>query len=85
MNFAFKYFLDPKTKLWDFHIKDYDMLMQKLIFLKPEVVVAKLPSFVINCCKLPFPDYSLIDLSKIDSELLSTLMPFQVDGVWYVF
>lgn len=63
-------------------MRDYDLLVQKLLLLRPNVIVEKLPNYAIKCCNMPKPDYSLIDLSKIDSELLNALMPFQIDGVW---
>lgn len=56
--------------------------MQKFLLRHPEIILSKIPNYVIKCCNMPKPDYSLIDLSKIESELLSALMPFQIDGVW---
>ncbi|KAF5287505.1 hypothetical protein FQA39_LY04133 [Lamprigera yunnana] len=72
---------DRETKFWNFHLNDYDLLIQKLAILHPNVLVLKLPSYVVQCCKTPQPNYSNIDLSNIDKELLNLLMPFQVDGI----
>lgn len=73
---------DPQTRLWDFHIKDYDLLQNKLDSLKPEVVISKIPQFALNACKMKKSNYLSMDLSKIDQELLTALMPFQEEGVW---
>lgn len=78
-------FIDTSTRNWDFSIKEYEVLMERLKHLKPHVVVGKIPSYVLNCVRMPKPDYSCIDLTKIETELLSALMPFQVEGVWLVF
>lgn len=63
-------------------MKEYEVLLQKLLLLRPKIIVEKLPSYVVKCANMPKPDYSLIDLSQIDSELLNALMPFQTEGVW---
>ncbi|KAK4874248.1 hypothetical protein RN001_013608 [Aquatica leii] len=74
---------DAKTRQWEFDLADYDVLFCKLAALQPDVIITKLPVFVVNCCKTSKLDYSNIDLSCIDKELLNVLMPFQVHGVCF--
>ncbi|KAF5302073.1 hypothetical protein FQR65_LT08623 [Abscondita terminalis] len=75
--------INAKIKQWNFDVSDYDVLLTKLGSLYPDVIVNKLPPFVIKCCKMPKCDYSTIDLSSIEKELISVLMPFQIDGVCF--
>ncbi|RZB39001.1 SWI/SNF-related matrix-associated actin-dependent regulator of chromatin subfamily A-like protein 1 [Asbolus verrucosus] len=72
-----------RTRNWDFHVKDHNLLITKMQSLQPNVVIDKLPLYVIHCVNREKTDYSNIDLSKIDSELASALMPFQEEGVRY--
>nr|XP_022916866.1 SWI/SNF-related matrix-associated actin-dependent regulator of chromatin subfamily A-like protein 1 isoform X1 [Onthophagus taurus] len=73
---------NAKSKNWDFDLKDYELLEQKLLLLHPQVVLVKLPQFVIKTVKIQKGD-DKIDLSRIDNELLSALMPFQEEGVCF--
>lgn len=72
--------LDPKSRIWSFSIKDYDLLMSKLDALSQKVVVEKLPKFVLNCLKQP-KNNVIINFEKLDPVLSSTLLPFQVEGL----
>lgn len=39
---------DVKTRIWNFHINDYDLLHQKMIEMKPEVTFQGIPSFLMK-------------------------------------
>ncbi|XP_014478988.1 PREDICTED: SWI/SNF-related matrix-associated actin-dependent regulator of chromatin subfamily A-like protein 1 [Dinoponera quadriceps] len=79
---------DPNSKIWNFHINDYDHLMQKLVGHESKISVTRIPQIVFQIFKknlksekdsqTPEPD-----LSKIDETLMDTLMPFQRDGICY--
>ncbi|CAH0564691.1 unnamed protein product [Brassicogethes aeneus] len=71
---------NSSTRKWDFHIKDYEMLISKLQVLRANLNIDTLPSFVLNCLKRKSTS-TIGDMSKIDSELLTSLMPFQIEGV----
>lgn len=77
-------FLDAANKTWNFDVHQYDVFLSKMKVLQPEVVVDPLPKFVLNISKMPKLSDSPVDLSRIESELLNTLMPFQKEGVWLV-
>ncbi|XP_967843.2 SWI/SNF-related matrix-associated actin-dependent regulator of chromatin subfamily A-like protein 1 [Tribolium castaneum] len=70
-----------KTRNWDFHVRDHDALIAKLQTLRPNVLVEKLPVFILSCVNKERTDYSNIDLSGLDPELGGALMPFQQEGV----
>ncbi|KAI4457252.1 dna annealing helicase and endonuclease zranb3 family member [Holotrichia oblita] len=70
-----------KTRIWDFDISDYQVLLSKFFTLQSNVIVTKIPKYALNVCQQQKSDYSQIDLSRIDPELVQTLMPFQEDGV----
>ncbi|XP_012259547.2 SWI/SNF-related matrix-associated actin-dependent regulator of chromatin subfamily A-like protein 1 [Athalia rosae] len=75
---------DVKTRIWDFNIKDYDLLMEKLAPLKSRVVIEGLPSTILRVFKRDNnTNYDSIDLSAIDSKLVESLMPFQREGICY--
>ncbi|XP_018561828.1 SWI/SNF-related matrix-associated actin-dependent regulator of chromatin subfamily A-like protein 1 [Anoplophora glabripennis] len=71
---------DPKTRNWSFHIKDYEMLISKLRTLQAKLNVEKIPGFVLNCIRVP-QDEVIIDYTKLDPALSSTLLPFQLEGL----
>lgn len=73
---------DLKTKNWNFDMKDYTVVGNKLQSLKPEVVVGRLPTYLVKLLNENKYD-SHIDLSRIDGLLLATLLPFQMEGVIY--
>ncbi|KAH0952756.1 hypothetical protein HN011_010895 [Eciton burchellii] len=78
---------DAKTRIWNFHINDYDCLMQKLICLNSGISITKIPENILQIFKkkLKMLDNQMLnqDLSKIDKNLIDNLMPFQRDGVCY--
>ncbi|XP_043276402.1 SWI/SNF-related matrix-associated actin-dependent regulator of chromatin subfamily A-like protein 1 [Venturia canescens] len=77
---------DQKTRRWSFHISDYEKLTSKCNALRPEVVLAGIPSYVMKVFKKSLTkqtEVELIDLSPIDSKLTESLMPFQQEGIRY--
>lgn len=73
---------DSKTKIWDFHINDYDTVIKKLSDSQLRVTVVKLPNLVLQIFKKDLnTNYNSIDLSTIDPKLLKSLMPFQREGI----
>ncbi|XP_054007521.1 SWI/SNF-related matrix-associated actin-dependent regulator of chromatin subfamily A-like protein 1 [Hylaeus anthracinus] len=77
---------DVQTKTWNFHLKDYENLMKKIIQFKSEVQVIGLPKNVIqifNKSNSSDKTDAKIDLSDIDPHLLNQLMPFQREGICY--
>ncbi|KAJ8966600.1 hypothetical protein NQ314_003430 [Rhamnusium bicolor] len=71
---------DPKSRIWNFHIKDYALLLSKLQTLQAKLSIDKLPGFVLNCIKKTQNEVT-VDFTKIDPVLASALMPFQLEGV----
>ncbi|KAK2584538.1 hypothetical protein KPH14_006907 [Odynerus spinipes] len=75
---------DINTKIWNFHLKDYDNLMGKL--LKSNICLIQIPRSLLQIFQknlntsneIPF-----IDLSPIDPTLRNMLMPFQQEGICY--
>ncbi|XP_032683947.1 SWI/SNF-related matrix-associated actin-dependent regulator of chromatin subfamily A-like protein 1 [Odontomachus brunneus] len=77
---------DAKSRIWNFHINDYDYLMQKLIGHESNISVERIPKTILQIfnrnlksdIQTPEPD-----LSKIDKTLTDSLMPFQQEGICY--
>ncbi|XP_012215897.1 SWI/SNF-related matrix-associated actin-dependent regulator of chromatin subfamily A-like protein 1 [Linepithema humile] len=77
---------DVNSKVWNFHLNDYDNLIQKLVRHDPMISVAKIPEDILQTFKKSLNSdnqVSNLDLSKIDDKLREVLMPFQEDGVRY--
>ncbi|XP_039312253.1 SWI/SNF-related matrix-associated actin-dependent regulator of chromatin subfamily A-like protein 1 isoform X2 [Solenopsis invicta] len=80
---------DLKTRIWNFHINDYNSLLQKLAQSKDfKISVTKIPEAVLQVFKKNLKSNSQIleeeeDLSKIDEQLVGSLLPFQRVGVCY--
>ncbi|XP_039312254.1 SWI/SNF-related matrix-associated actin-dependent regulator of chromatin subfamily A-like protein 1 isoform X3 [Solenopsis invicta] len=80
---------DLKTRIWNFHINDYNSLLQKLAQSKDfKISVTKIPEAVLQVFKKNLKSNSQIleeeeDLSKIDEQLVGSLLPFQRVGVWF--
>ena len=77
---------DMKTKTWNFLLKDYENLMQKLINFKADIQVIGLPIKVLQIFRRNDTSNNAvtnIDLSDIDPQLVKSLMPFQREGVCY--
>ncbi|XP_014235599.1 SWI/SNF-related matrix-associated actin-dependent regulator of chromatin subfamily A-like protein 1 [Trichogramma pretiosum] len=76
---------DPQTKSWNFHLIDYDMVLQKSMQLKSEVSFKGIPAYVLkffrsleNKMNLQKPKPNL---SRLDESLLNSLYPFQREGI----
>ncbi|KAF7400984.1 hypothetical protein HZH66_006168 [Vespula vulgaris] len=77
---------DIKTKIWNFHLKDYDNLIKKLLELKSNFSIIQIPKSVLQIFQKNLNssnDISSIDLSPIDATLRDMLMPFQQEGICY--
>ncbi|KMQ95423.1 swi snf-related matrix-associated actin-dependent regulator [Lasius niger] len=76
---------DVKTRIWDFHINDYDSLMQKLMNHKSNISVTGIPQAILQIFKKQkkLDENIKQDLSKIDNRLTDSLMPFQQDGICF--
>lgn len=73
-------FYEPKSRLWNFLISDYDLLLFKLQNLKNKLLVEGIPKFALNCVKMK-EHYVEIDFNRLDPTLSATLMPFQIEGL----
>ncbi|KAM5152124.1 SWI/SNF-related matrix-associated actin-dependent regulator of chromatin subfamily A-like protein 1 [Mantella aurantiaca] len=78
---------DTKTRKWSFLLEDYQKLMEA-IFRIQQVEVEPLSRWVVQAFAPQFGKTSLsraeipdVDLSSVDSKLVSSLMPFQREGV----
>ncbi|KAL2727451.1 SWI/SNF-related matrix-associated actin-dependent regulator of chromatin subfamily A-like protein 1 [Vespula maculifrons] len=63
---------DIKTKIWNFHLKDYDNLIKKLLELKSNFSIVQIPKSVLQIFQKNLNssnDISSIDLSPIDATL----------------
>ncbi|XP_076232047.1 SWI/SNF-related matrix-associated actin-dependent regulator of chromatin subfamily A-like protein 1 [Calliopsis andreniformis] len=77
---------DIKTKLWSFNLKDYEILMEKLVCFKSEIQTVGLPRNVLQIFRNSDTSDHInidMDLSTIDPQLLDSLMPFQREGICY--
>ena len=77
---------DMKTKTWNFHLKDYENLMEKLINFKADIQVAGLPIKVLQIFRKNDTSNNAItntELLDIDPGLVKNLMPFQREGICY--
>ncbi|CAL7946842.1 unnamed protein product [Xylocopa violacea] len=76
---------DMKTKSWNFLLKDYENVMEKIINFKSHVQITGLPKSVLQIFRkddIP-KDGESMELSDIDPQLLDSLMPFQREGICY--
>ncbi|XP_060522006.1 SWI/SNF-related matrix-associated actin-dependent regulator of chromatin subfamily A-like protein 1 [Cylas formicarius] len=75
-------YYDPNTRVWNFHVNDYDLLLSKLRQLQSHetITIKALPQFVVKCIKSLIKDCD-IDKNKIDPVLYRTLLPFQMEGL----
>lgn len=76
---------DPKTRLWNFPVKEYKTFMEAMKQLHPHVVVGSLPKIILDTF-VPkngslYPDPDTIDISRVESTLRRNLYPFQEDGI----
>ncbi|XP_057601468.1 SWI/SNF-related matrix-associated actin-dependent regulator of chromatin subfamily A-like protein 1 isoform X2 [Hippopotamus amphibius kiboko] len=79
---------DVKTRKWNFLLEEYNKLMQRVRSL-PQVQLDPLPKTVTlafatqleKTALCPVADIPEADLSRVDSKLVSSLLPFQRTGV----
>lgn len=76
---------DPKTRLWNFPIKEYKKFMEAMKALQPPVVIGPLPKVILDTF-VPkngslYPDLDTIDISRIESTLRRNLYCFQEEGI----
>ncbi|KAJ8680973.1 hypothetical protein QAD02_016760 [Eretmocerus hayati] len=77
---------DAKTKIWNFHINDYSLILEKLATMKPDITFTGLPNFVLKASKTLLQEEQMkkcIDLSSIDASLMTSLYTFQRQGIEY--
>ncbi|KAJ8934751.1 hypothetical protein NQ318_004601 [Aromia moschata] len=73
-------FYDTKTRIWSFHVKDYESLISKFKTIESKVSIQELPSYVLWCIKKSQIDVD-INYERLDPVLSATLLPFQLDGL----
>lgn len=80
---------DMKTRKWSFLLEDYQKLMEALHRIQA-VETEPLPRPVVQAFASQFektsvirPEIPDVDLSGVDSKLVSSLMPFQSEGVGF--
>ncbi|CAN8003353.1 unnamed protein product [Ixodes pacificus] len=72
---------DAVQKRWSFALSSHNELVQKLKPLRPNVLVAEIPSHVLKVFEAaPTEEYE-VSLSGIDCKLEQALLPFQKEGV----
>lgn len=71
---------DYNTKLWSFHLNDYNLVQERVNALNPNVVIGQLPPFVLQLFKETQMTVD-IPLSSIEKNLIEVLMPFQKTGI----
>lgn len=77
---------DMKTKSWNFDLKDYELLMNKIAPFKSDINLEEIPSVVLQMFRTSNTAKSKllsIDLSNMEPKLLESLMPFQREGICY--
>lgn len=75
---------DINTKIWNFHLKDYENLIRKL--MQSDIRVIPIPRSVLQIFQKNLNksnEMPPIDLSSIDATLREMLMPFQQEGIRY--
>ncbi|XP_033228267.1 SWI/SNF-related matrix-associated actin-dependent regulator of chromatin subfamily A-like protein 1 isoform X2 [Belonocnema kinseyi] len=73
---------DSPKRMWNFHLKDYWLLFEKLK-QRSDIKVTGLPKFTKETFEklIDQKDENKIDLSGIDEVLLESLLPFQREGI----
>ncbi|ALC40055.1 Marcal1 [Drosophila busckii] len=74
---------DSKTRIWNFDLTDYQLLLQHVTDLKPNVVIGTIPKKVIDLCQRPAKSIERSVLASISDSLAQKLMPFQEEGVCF--
>ncbi len=71
---------DNNSKLWSFHLKDYNLVQDRVNALNPNVVIGQLPPFVLQVFGEAQSNVE-IPLSSLEKKLMEVLMPFQKIGI----
>ncbi|XP_018300731.1 SWI/SNF-related matrix-associated actin-dependent regulator of chromatin subfamily A-like protein 1 [Mycetomoellerius zeteki] len=77
---------DPKSRIWNFHLNDYNGLLKTLSSNHCNLSITKIPEAVLRIFKKNLKSDTQLpehDLSKIDETLTNALMPFQREGICY--
>lgn len=74
---------DNNTRIWSFHLKDYELLLDRVSPLNPDVVIGTLPKFVLNLLNQPKNEPDQMCLAAIEPKLRNALMGFQIEGVCF--
>lgn len=72
---------DAVQRRWSFALSSHNELMQKLKPLRPDVLVAEIPSYVLRVFQTASEEEYEVSLSGIDCKLEQALLPFQKEGV----
>uniref|UniRef100_A0A182NET2 SWI/SNF-related matrix-associated actin-dependent regulator of chromatin subfamily A-like protein 1 n=1 Tax=Anopheles dirus TaxID=7168 RepID=A0A182NET2_9DIPT len=73
---------DAATKTWNFELKDYKTLQDRIATLNPHVVLGPIPNFVLQeFASGPKCKPSRVCLNAIEPSLLGNLLDFQKEGV----
>lgn len=72
------FFPDPISKRWSFPITSHDTVVNKL---QGVATVSQLPKIIVCALKESYKSLDNIDISRIDNVLLSSLLPFQEEGI----
>lgn len=81
--FNFTIRTDNDSKIWTFHIKDYELVQQRVSALNPDVTIGTLPKFVLKLVRETKIDFDYSILRAIEPRLAASLMEFQKDGVCF--
>ncbi|KAG5898702.1 hypothetical protein JTB14_030652 [Gonioctena quinquepunctata] len=73
-------YYDQNSRCWSFSLQYYELLITRLNYLKPRLIVEPIPKYVLNCLQMKKDDAD-IDFERLDPVLYDALMPFQVDAV----
>lgn len=71
---------DAEKKRWSFHLTCHNDLMEKLKCLRPAVLVAEIPRYILRAF-LETPENYEVSLTSLDCKLEQALLPFQKEGV----
>lgn len=69
-----------KTKLWSFHLNDYNLVQERVSALNPNVVMGQLPPFILQIFG-ESPTKVEVPLTSLEKRLTEVLMPFQKAGI----
>ncbi|XP_053677789.1 SWI/SNF-related matrix-associated actin-dependent regulator of chromatin subfamily A-like protein 1 [Anopheles nili] len=73
---------EADSKKWNFDIKDYKTLQERIATLHPSVVLGPIPTFVFRIfADGPKPPLSRVCLNAIEPSLVNRLLDFQKEGV----